>query len=102
MANVAGQNQRTSLILTRPFRLTPSGYKAGVTVFFLFVGYDDDLTHTYSNGKTKKGFIKFAILGGEYWGDKKGYGLYVHDDLNYQKRKYSLSSMRCGQVLTGL
>ena len=59
----------------------PAGYRAGGHCI-LFVGYDDELMHTYSNGATKKGFIKFANSWGESWGEK-GYGYIAYDDLGY-------------------
>ena len=72
------------------FIATPAGYRAGGHCI-LFCGYDDDMTHTYSNGKTKKGFIKFANSWGDYWG-ANGYGYIAYDDLTYSNFVYEMWS----------
>lgn len=45
------------------------------------VDYDDDLTHTYADGHTEKGFFLFPNSWSDQWGDK-GYGKIPYSFLN--------------------
>jgi C1A family cysteine protease len=45
------------------------------------IGWDDNLQHTYKNGKTRKGFLKCKNSWGEEWGDS-GYFYLPYDFYN--------------------
>ena len=47
-----------------------------------FVGYDDNLEFTYSNGRRMKGFVKFANSWGSGWGDR-GFGWLPYEFFTY-------------------
>jgi len=64
--------------LKNGFVLTPEDDIAGGHCV-LFDGYDDDMTYTYPNKVTKKGFIRFSNSWGTNWGDN-GYGYISYDD----------------------
>ncbi|MEW8957857.1 MAG: stalk domain-containing protein [Moorella sp. (in: firmicutes)] len=49
----------------------------------LLDGWDDNLTHTYKNGVTRKGFLRLANSWGNGWGDG-GYGYLPYDFLIYR------------------
>lgn len=46
-------------------------------------GYDDEMVHTYKNGKTFKGFLRIPNSWSEKWGDE-GYGWLPYDFLNFK------------------
>lgn len=46
-------------------------------------GYDDNMTHTYADGKTRTGFLRFVNSWGEGWGDK-GYGYLPYDFVTFR------------------
>lgn len=49
----------------------------------IFDGYDDDMIHTYSNGKTLKGFVRLPNSWGTSWGDG-GHGYLPYDFFTYR------------------
>lgn len=64
------------------FAGTPNGYILGGHCLYV-VAYDDNMTHTNSEGITKKGYFKFANSWGSEWGDK-GFGYISYDEWCYQ------------------
>jgi len=60
----------------------PRGYIRGGHAVLLD-GWDDDLTHRYKTGVTRKGFLRFANSWGTGWGDG-GYGYLPYDSLVYR------------------
>ncbi len=61
---------------------SPAGTIMGGHAIY-FAGWDDNLTYTFANGKTKKGFFIFANSWSEKWGDK-GFGYIAYEDMNWQ------------------
>jgi len=68
------------------FLNTPNGNVLGGHCT-LFIAYDDELIHTYKDGKTKKGFIKFQNSWSKNWGDN-GCGWIAYEDLFYELKNY--------------
>ena len=60
----------------------PNGYILG-SHCILFIGFDNNLVHTYPNGQTKKGFIIFQNSWGENWGNN-GLGYIAYDEICFQ------------------
>ena len=61
---------------------TPEGYILGGHAITA-IGWDDNLTHTYPNGETEKGFIIILNSWGEDWGDK-GIGYIPYSLFNWK------------------
>ncbi|MGI6227838.1 MAG: SPOR domain-containing protein [Peptococcales bacterium] len=59
----------------------PDGYLYGGHAI-KWVGWDDNLVHTFPNGRTCKGFIIFKNSWGKSWGDN-GLGYIAYEDINY-------------------
>lgn len=60
----------------------PNGYILGGHAVAA-IGWDDDLEHTFKNGKRYKGFLKIVNSWGADWG-YKGYGYIPYDLLNWR------------------
>lgn len=66
----------------------PQGYLLGGHAMAVD-GWDDDLTYTYKNGKTRKGFLRVINSWGESWGDG-GY-CYIPYDYFYFRSDMGMS-----------
>lgn len=60
----------------------PQGFIAGGHAIVV-IGYDDELTHTYPNGKTCTGFFRIQNSWGEDWGDG-GFAWMPYEYLTYK------------------
>lgn len=60
----------------------PQGFFLGGHALVI-VGYDDDLTHTYKDGRTCKGFFRIQNSWGTDWGDQ-GFAWLPYDYLTYK------------------
>lgn len=60
----------------------PSGYILGGHAILLD-GFDDNMTHTYKDGKTRQGFFRLVNSWSESWGDN-GYGWLPYDFVNFK------------------
>ena len=72
------------------FLYPPSGRLLGGHCV-LVVGYDDDLTHRYYEGKAKTGFFKIANSWGPYWG-KGGFAHMSYEDFCQTNQIFELWS----------
>lgn len=67
----------------------PQGYILGGHALDID-GWDDNMTHTYKNGVTRKGFFRVVNSWSESWGDR-GYGFIPYDFVHYKTKDLGMS-----------
>jgi len=84
-----GKTLLSGVIVTDTFMYPEEGGFCGIPGGAIYGGhcinivdYDDNLEHTYKNGKTYKGFFLFPNSWGEEWGDR-GYGYLPYEFIDF-------------------